>query len=283
MTAPADSVSRPSPLTGLLLTDLDGTLLDHDTYQPSRESLEIVVALRRVGVVTVPVTSKTAAEVRHLAGSVAFGPVAVVEGGAVAIVDDDLRILGPGRAQLRSFLVEIREDLGLDLRGFGDMTDLEVAARCDLDLTAARRAMDRQASEPFVIETGGTEVASRVQRLATDRGFTITRGGRFWHLVGAGVDKGASVDWLRRHLRGEDRPVAAVGDAWNDLPMLAAADAGVLLGSTVDDDDIPTGVERVAVGGPRGFERAVSRISSQLGWPVDIGHDQGRMRRDRRR
>ncbi len=70
-----------------------------------------------------------------------------------------------------------------------------------------------------------------------------------------------------RHYRWTDRTrTAAVGDAWNDLPMLRAVGVGVLLGERVPPAEIPDGILRVESLGPVGFVRAIDMISRILAW-----------------
>jgi predicted mannosyl-3-phosphoglycerate phosphatase (HAD superfamily) len=61
-----------------LFTDLDGTLLDFDSYRPSQTAQNLVDGMAQDGILTVPVTSKTAAEVVEITGSTRLAPIAVV-------------------------------------------------------------------------------------------------------------------------------------------------------------------------------------------------------------
>ncbi len=53
---------------------------------------------------------------------------------------------------------------------------------------------------------------------------------------------------------------AAIGDAWNDLPMLEEVELGFLLGDAVEPEAVPPGVTRLKRTGPQGFVDAVGRI-----------------------
>ena len=72
----------PSSLPLLVFTDLDGTLLDHESYSwsPARPALD---ALRELGAGLVLASSKTAAEIAPLREAVGFTTwPAIVENGA---------------------------------------------------------------------------------------------------------------------------------------------------------------------------------------------------------
>jgi mannosyl-3-phosphoglycerate phosphatase len=92
-------------------------------------------------------------------------------------------------------------------------------------------------------------------------GAALVRGGRFWHLHGKGIDKGAGVrSLLARISNGDIPPTAAIGDAWNDLPMFQEVDLSFVVGDAVDPRMLPEGVISVAEPGPSGFVEAVQHI-----------------------
>lgn len=242
---------------GVLFTDLDGTLLDFDTYRPSQAACAAVEDLSRCGILTVPVTSKTAAEVVEVFNVVRLAPIAVVEGGAVLLLEGgSTKILGSDRERMVGVLRALR-DQGWALRGFSDMPTDEIADLTGLAPDAACRAMDRLASEPFVITSSVRANVEELRRRAAELGAAVTRGGRFWHLTAHGIDKGTGVDAVLEALEsGAWRTTGAVGDAWNDLPMLARVAFPYFLGSRVPAAELPTRVHRIPEEGPDGFVKA---------------------------
>jgi mannosyl-3-phosphoglycerate phosphatase len=67
---------------------------------------------------------------------------------------------------------------------------------------------------------------------AATRGLKIIRGGRFFHLVGEGQDKGKAVTIVRDFFRaewGEACTTIGLGDSMNDLPMLEVVDIPILI------------------------------------------------------
>ena len=264
------------PLRGVVFTDLDGTLLDHRTYSfaPARAALE---TLKREGVPLVLCSSKTRAELIRLQKLLGIrGPFISENGGAVFLSGaGDLEALFPDRwaglpakvfgtpyDRLRDALVDLREVFGLHLVGFGDVDAERVASWTGLPREQARLACARDFDEPFTWEPEpDTQAQERVRQWLATRDLTLTRGGRFWHLTGSN-DKGAAVRWLvatLAELSGERPRSLALGDSENDLPMLEAADQGILVarpgGGHVEPR--PTGVGTVAGIGPLGWSRAV--------------------------
>ena len=132
----------------VVITDLDGTLLDHDSYSWS-EAAPAVEALRTAGIPLVLCSSKTRAEMEELRRELNNkDPFIVENGGALFVPRDyfpfapwfsrpvdqyDAVLLGAEHPQLVTALKESAEAAGCEVRGFSDMSDEEVAAASRLD------------------------------------------------------------------------------------------------------------------------------------------------------
>ena len=174
------------------------------------------------------------------------------------------RLLGVPRHRLIVILQALQEE-GWPIRGLSEMSVAEVEDITGLSLGASRRALDRLASEPFIFVSQQTPEGADLPQRVRELGGNLVQGGRLWHLLGAGVDKGAAVEAVRTciPLVGSV-PSAAVGDAWNDLDMLRRAEHRFLLGQSVPDRELPRGVERISERGPAGFVEAMARFRSRL-------------------
>ena len=187
----------------LFFTDLDGTLLDHDDYsfQAAEPALE---RLRQLGIPLVLVSSKTRSEMELLRRRLRNADPFVVENGAAIFLPpglaagfeavqrrDDYEViqLGVDYGQIRRFVEE--EAGGFGVRGFGDMSDAEVAAETGLSLEDAALARRREFTEPFLLDN--PDALEGLREAAARRGLALTRGGRFHHLIGEGQDKGRAV------------------------------------------------------------------------------------------
>lgn len=229
----------------LILTDLDGTLIDHHTY--SAEAARPALAAARVaGVPIVPCSSKTLAEMRQLAVDLdlAPAPLIVENGGAIwfppqwprlppgvvaglaGLAGGAVLVLGARAEWLRPRLALVAAATGLTVRGFTEMSEAEVATRTGLPPAAAAMARQRQFSEPFVCEAGEPDLPA-LDAAARQVGARVTRGGRFFHLTGPS-DKGAAVRVLLATGAHRSRSLG-LGDAPNDLPMLQAVDDPVIV------------------------------------------------------
>lgn len=177
--------------------------------------------------------------------------------------------LGTPYPALRATLHELQQELGTKLRGYGDMSVEEIAARTGLSPDNARLSQKREYDEPFVIEDPACPEERLVEAIAA-RGLRYTKGGRFHHLTGP-HDKGLAVRYLidcyrRQSGRGQAALITVgLGDSLNDLPMLEAVDRPILVqltdGSYEPGIILPRLIHAPA-SGPIGWNRAMLSLLS---------------------
>lgn len=229
----------------LVFTDLDGTLLDHDDYgfEPALPALQ---RLRKAAVPLIPTTSKTLAEVAELNRDRLHNPhPCIVENGSglclpPGYLDDTgcdgmhhgyrVQLLGAGYHELVAQLQQLRQHHGFRFRGFNDMSSAEVARATGLDAHQAACARRRLSSEPLLWQDSAAALVAFREQLAA-LGLHLTRGGRFWHVMGD-TDKAIAMARLCQLYRGagfRDFTTVALGDGPNDAGLLAAADIAVII------------------------------------------------------
>jgi len=225
----------------IVVTDLDGCLLDERTYRYDA-ALPALRALAERAVPLVLCSSKTRAEMLPLARALpATGPFIVENGGAIVVPGGHLPrlagrrdsdgyrhvVLGTGREALVRVLAEMAEAAGARVRGFSSMSVADLVALTGLDPEVAAQALRREYDEPFVLESGEEK---RLARGAAARGLRLTTGGRFHHLLGP-VDKGRALQRLMALYAAEGLRFSSValGDSPNDLTMLQAADRPIVV------------------------------------------------------
>lgn len=238
----------------VVVTDLDGTLLDASDYsfEPALPALE---ALRERSIPLVLSSSKTRAELEYYAGVLRTrAPLVSENGGGIflpataewkAAIDGTPALPGPVTEEGAYFTIrlgppyeELRRALrllrarGFEIRGFGEMSVEEVAALTGLPPDQAAWAKQREFDECFLLvnDARDPEQEERLAGAVRELGLRLTRG-RFHHLLGR-QDKGRALEILRRLFAtraGGLSHLIALGDSLNDLPMLQAADTAVVM------------------------------------------------------
>lgn len=263
----------------VVFTDLDGCLLDHETYD-HRPALAAFNRLGALNIPVIPVSSKTGDEIAAL--DIPFGSVPVIsEGGMVTAIpegflpppynDPQLIVEGARYEAIISFINELPAPLRAGIRGFHDMTDAEVAAMTGLSHVEAQRARARAASEPF-LWSGSDDELNKLTDLARQNALWVTKGGRFHHLMGRGGKRGAAlrvVDLLAAHHPRHSVVSIALGDSENDAEMLAAVDYGIIVpnphGSGLQIDAPFGEIITAPEAGPTGWGMAVLSLLARLG------------------
>ena len=255
------------PLPLLVFTDLDGTLLDHHTYSHADAS-PALAALAVIGAGVVLASSKTAAEIAPLRAELGLTDwPAIVENGAGVLPPGAIASNGDADyLRLRAALAQLPYGLRAHFTGFGDMSDAEVADLTGLPVKAAALARQRQYSEPGHWSGSPAQEAEFAQALARQH-ISARSGGRFLTLS-YGATKADRMAEITAKLA-PDRTVA-LGDAPNDIEMLAAADTAFIVANP-DATPLPpqpseaTGrIRRTKLPGPSGWNAAILGLVCEL-------------------
>ncbi|OIV47347.1 mannosyl-3-phosphoglycerate phosphatase [Sodalis sp. TME1] len=223
----------------LVITDLDGSLLDHHTYswQPAAPWL---AKLKANDIPIVICSSKTTAEIVTLQTQLGLvGAPFIAENGAALQLDarwPNAQVsaggfTGKDYTALRAVMTRLREAQGYKFFGFGDVTANEVTEWTGLSVKEAQLAKTRQASEAFIWRDTDDRLAAFAAELAAED-LAITEGGRFYHVMSRGSGKGAAVRWLLEQYRQHDGrhwQTLGLGDGPNDQSMLDAVNYAVII------------------------------------------------------
>jgi len=261
----------------VIFTDLDGTVLDADTYS-FEKALSALQLVRERNIPLIFVSSKTRAELevwrrrldnRHPFISENGGGIFIPQGYFPFPVEGvprngyQLISLGMSYEIIRKRFINLRQKLGLAVRGFGDMTDREVAELTGLSPADAVLAKERDFCEPFLFKENPDE---RFMQEIEREGLRWTQG-RFFHIMGD-HHKGRAVEILTRLYTQHYKAVTTigVGDSLNDLPFLLTVDHPVLVkkknGKYDERINLP-GILRANGAGPEGWNEAVMKLLEQ--------------------
>jgi mannosyl-3-phosphoglycerate phosphatase len=272
----------------LIFTDLDGTLLDADSYsfEPALPALE---ETRKREIPLILCSSKTRAEIEVYQRKLWIDDPFISEnGGAIFIhrdyfhrVPQELKNkgdylvleLGTSYRKIRRTFEEVFDKMNLKAVGFGDLRAEEISSLLNLNQTEAVLSKRREYDEPFYFpEEVGEEAVKSAEKEFEQKGLTLTTGGKLYHLTGKN-DKGRAVQSLiqifKDNWEGEMITIG-LGDGKNDLPLLESVDIPVLVrrkDNSYDKDILDKlKVHKAPSIGPQGWNQAVlDLIDKQAG------------------
>jgi len=267
----------------IVYTDLDGTLLDHDSYAHAPADA-LLAELEQDGIPVIPCTSKTRAELLPLREELHNRHPFIVENGAAVIVPRDYferrpaglepagdyllkRFVEP-RSHWLQLIAEVAEAFRGQFRGFSSMDEHTIVALTGLDAASAARAAQREFGEP-IHWTGDADQRQAFVSSIEAAGARVLQGGRFMHVSGE-CDKGSALRWLNQAYAeaGGEVPVSiASGDSHNDIAMLEVADHALVVRSPAHPPPQPARSDNLIISdafGPQGWDEGIRKILKKL-------------------
>jgi mannosyl-3-phosphoglycerate phosphatase len=275
---------NPTHSALIVFSDLDGTLLDHDTYR-FEAALPALSLIKEKSIPLILCSSKTRTEMEWYRQKLALTDPFIVENGAAIFIpggrlnlkDQPVREAngfqivewGIPYDRLVGSLRQIREETGLNLIGFSEMSLEEVRRYTGMGKAQAVRARKRDYSEPFIVVDQEAPL-ELLEQSVKRQGLNLARGGRFFHLMGDN-DKGRAVRFLSALYQKENPNLVAIGlgDSPNDLPLLENVDIPILVKKPSGRHEIWRGEKVVyyTVGiGPAGWNEALLTLLKKEEW-----------------
>lgn len=256
-----------NPLSVMVFTDLDGTLIDHDTYRWDAAQ-EALTALKRISAAVVLASSKTAAEIGALRSELGLeGWPAIVENGAGILSPHGTTAHhGAQYDAVRSALETLPSALRECFRGFGDMTADQLVEMTGLALPQAKLAQQRAYSEPGQW-LGTAQQQADFLACLLEHGVTAQQGGRFLTLSFGGNKADKLLKIVQTY---QPQHTIALGDAPNDIQMLENVDFGVVVANPhraplpVLKGEARGHIVRTKEAGPVGWNTAVLQLLDRL-------------------
>lgn len=216
----------------MIVTDLDGSLLDHHDYNWEAAS-EWLTRLKQHAIPVVICSSKTAAEIIPLQKSLGLsGTPFIAENGAHVALHGESALKNEPEENYLALCDTLRTlQATYRFSGFHDFSDAEVARFTGLTLAEASQSRQRQASE-VVLWRDDSDKLEDFRIALAEHDLALTQGGRFWHVMPAGCGKGIALTQLLQSLaqqKGNSPTTIGLGDGPNDAPMLEQVDYAVVI------------------------------------------------------
>jgi len=269
----------------MIFTDLDGTLLDHYSYDFS-PAQPMLSWLAEQNIPVIPATSKTLAELLVWRSRLSSQGPFMVENGAAIYLPKTADCAPPDGliekdgfwvqefVATRQTWIDLVEQLRPQFNGcFRSFTELGIAGIAQLTgLTdeSANLASQRQYGEPVAWQ-GSDRDKQRFIDQVNAAGGQVLQGGRFLHISG-NCNKGDAMNWLvaeyRRHWSPDTTlTTIAAGDSGNDRDMLERADIALIIPSPVHEPlslQRQSGILRATTPGPTGWAEGIKQIMADL-------------------
>ena len=240
--------SKPKTRPRLLAIDLDGTLIDRSLVieEPVKGA---IAAARRIGVEVVIVTGRMYRAAKPFARELDLhGPIVCYQGAAIYLLDGDKRIGHTPLAQpVATALVEKAKRDGIHPQLYFDdelyveainkytkiYTDVAQVEAIVVPSLIGELQRGRQSTKfVAVLEREDADAyTAEVKAFIGDRAYVTRSNPEFVEAVDPSVSKGTALRFVAAYLGIPLEETMAIGDAWNDVPMLALAGFGVAMGS----------------------------------------------------
>jgi len=272
----------PNSAETLVFTDLDGTLLDHDTYgfEPAMPALAM---LAQKNIPVILNSSKTLVEILEIRRALGNCHPFIAENGSVVVVPEQrfpdlarkdplfqpqsgllVRRLGGDRKAVLDILNHLRQTHGFSFEGFADMSPARLSRVTGLTENQAMQAGQRLSTEPVLWQDTPEQWEAFAGHLA-DAGLGWVQGGRFISISRPFDKKDGVACLLDLYTEGMGSVpfTIGLGDSPNDQAMLDMMDIAVVICSARCDQiklNRPQTIIRTTAKGPEGWQEAMNTI-----------------------
>jgi len=231
----------------LVITDLDGTLLNHHNYDTD-SALPAIKKLHDLNTPVIFNTSKTFSESITLQNKLGIKAAFIVENGSCIYIPKSLYplinndekkhsrgeyweiILGKTHFNIHTILNNIDTPASY-YQLLSACSVQEASELTGLNSEQAKQAISREFSEPLIWKASDNDLKIFITQLK-DHNLNTLQGGRFLHVLG-NCDKGVATNKLKDTLYTPDKNIKTIilGDSENDAAMLQTADISIIVKS----------------------------------------------------
>jgi mannosyl-3-phosphoglycerate phosphatase len=260
----------------IVVTDLDGTLLNHDSYDYDAALLAIET-LKNENIPVVLNTSKTFLETVSIREELAINDPFIVENGScIYLLKSEFKqpegassrgeyweiILGASQSSIDQIFCSLEINDSQYTR-LSQCSILEVINLTGLTEEQAKEAVARDFSEPFLWHEDEQSLNKLINNLQ-EYNLSVLQGGRFLHVIG-NCDKGRATKRLASCYEGTVKTIA-LGDSANDAAMLKAANISIIVNSPSSKqlDQLVSADYQTEATAPEGWKEGIEMALLQI-------------------
>lgn len=211
----------------LIFSDLDATLLDHNTYS-FQEALPALQLIRKRKIPLILSSSKTYDEMIVIKKELNNHDPFIYENGSGIYFEDNKVSLGTSHSEISNLLQDLKKRFSFT--SFYDLGPEGIQKETGLDIYASERAYRREFTEPLIWKDS-TQNLIIFKQLLQQNNLTAAQGGRFLTISSA-KNKGDALLWVKKRYESIAKvkiTTIGLGDSENDINMLDCADNAIIV------------------------------------------------------
>tara|TARA_Y100000310_G_scaffold10678_1_gene11350 strand:- start:9277 stop:10134 length:858 start_codon:yes stop_codon:yes gene_type:complete len=266
----------------IIITDMDGCFLDHDTYSYEDSIEAFNKAVKQEAIISF-CTSKNLDEIETYNKKLGINFPFIAENGSAIYIPKNffgfefeyqneignykLIELNVKHDETIKMLHKIRNELSFEFKIFSEMTPEEINEDCGLPIEAAKLAKNKQYADVVKILNETPEKARMFKQAVEEKRFSSTRGIRY-HTITKGSNKGKAAKILLELYKRKYGEIVSIGlgDSPNDVSMLKEVDSAYLVakhdGSHTDAES--SKIEKIEGIGSKGWSKAVNGMLDKI-------------------
>ena len=241
----------------IIFSDLDGTLLDHETYsyKPASESLTEIKS-RKIPLILS--SSKTQAEIKRIQLRLNLNDPFIFENGSGVFYKDEVINFGIKLNEIHDKIRPLYKYFNFNCYS---LLPLEQAIQyTGLKKEEARLSQQRQFSEPIIWHDNENKKLDFLKKIH-ELGLHAAKGGRFLTLS-SHHDKAKALKWIINILENDQQTKftsIGLGDGENDINMIDACDIKILVKNNNEHLQKPDWI-LTEMYGPAGWNQEIMKV-----------------------
>jgi len=211
----------------LIFSDLDATLLDHNTYS-FQEALPALQLIRKRKIPLILSSSKTYDEMIVIRTELSNHDPFIYENGSGIYFEGNKVSLGISHSEISNLLQDLKKRFSFI--SFYELGPERIQKETGLDIYASERAYRREFTEPLIWKDS-TQNLIIFKQLLQQNNLTAAQGGRFL-TISSPKNKGDALLWVKKRYESIAKlkiTTIGLGDSENDINMLDCADNAIIV------------------------------------------------------